>query len=598
MLPGKHFTVSEVFRSRKTMAWLVAILVLAAGADYAMTRMLSRQYRLDQEVFVTLELGAFRARLEERINTNLYLIRGMAANISVRPGMTAREFEDLASVLMGQINSLRNIAAAPDFVIRFIHPLEGNEKALGLDYRTVPDQWPKALEAKETGKMALAGPLQLVQGGLGLVARVPVHVYGSGQFWGLVSAAMDLPALLELADAGALSERVDLAIRGRDGKGGDGDVFHGDARLFDPAAEAVVMPVSLPSGSWLVAAVPRGGWAGGSPYAWAVHASVLLLAVVGCLARLQSSLRRMSLAESESRMRAMSQASHDALVMIDSDDRITFWNPAAQSMFGYSEAEMLGRGLHEVILKPGEVEAAKAGLRHFGQTGTGPVVGNVMEMEGVRRSGEVFPVERSVAAVQLRGKWFAVGSMRDISERKLAERRLSELATQDELTGLSNRRHFMEQAETQLRLAIRYRQDFCFLMFDLDHFKSINDTFGHGIGDEVLRSVGQILRRVMRGTDIFGRVGGEEFAVAMPETDLEAARAVAERLREHFAQAQVDAWGKSVRFTVSIGIAHLDSPETVLSRLMKRADMALYEAKSRGRDCVVTDGETPGADSA
>lgn len=234
MLPGKHFTVSEVFRSRKTMAWLVAILVLAVGADYAMTRMLSRQYRLDQEVFVTLELGAFRARLEERINTNLYLIRGMAANISVRPGMTAREFEDLASVLMGQINSLRNIAAAPDFVIRFIHPLEGNEKALGLDYRTVPDQWPKALEAKETGEMALAGPLKLVQGGLGLVARVPVHVYGSGQFWGLVSAAMDLPALLELADAGALSERVDLAIRGRDGKGGEGDVFHGDAKLFDP----------------------------------------------------------------------------------------------------------------------------------------------------------------------------------------------------------------------------------------------------------------------------------------------------------------------------------------------------------------------------
>lgn len=589
MLPRKQFNLSDVMRCRKTLVWLLVIALSAACADYAMCRLLARQFRQDQEIAVTLELGAFRARLEERINTNLYLVHGMAANIAVRPDMSAREFNDLARALLSTRNSLRNIGAAPDFIIRFMYPPEGNEKALGLDYRTVPDQWDKALAAKESGQMAVAGPLNLVQGGVGLVARVPVFRDGDGDFWGLVSAVIDLDTLLELAGEGALASRLDLAMRGRDGKGLRGEVFRGTAALFDEGAQAVTMNVSLPSGSWAMVAVPKGGWATGSPYAWAVHASVLLLAVVGCFARIQSSCNRLSLAESESRMRAMSQASHDALVMIDADDRITFWNPAAEAMFGYAEAEMLGRNMHDVIVKPTQVETAKHAMARFAKTGTGPVVGRVMEMEGVRKSGEIFPVERSVAAVQLRGQWFAVGSMRDISARKLAERRLSELATLDELTGLANRRHFMVLAEAQLRQAIRYRQDFCFLMFDLDHFKTINDTFGHDIGDEVLRRVGHVMRQVMRGTDIFGRVGGEEFAVAMPETDLAAARSVAERLREKFMEVTVDAWGKTVGFTVSIGLARLQSPETVLSQLMKRADLALYEAKRGGRNRVVSD---------
>ena len=596
MPPEMPSTIPDLIRSRRTMAWLLAIALLGACADYAMTRMLARQFRQSQEVSVTLELGAFRARLEERINTGLFLVHGMAANIAVRPAMSGAEFDALARALMSKSSSLHNLAAAPDFIIRFISPREGNERALGLDYRKVPDQWEQARAARDSGRMIVAGPLRLVQGWVGLVARVPVFREGNGEFWGLVSAVMDLDGLMELAGAGVLGARLDLAVRGRDGKGMQGDVFLGRQELFEPDAQAVFMNVSLPSGSWVLAAIPKGGWAAGSPNAWVVHASVLLLVLVGCALRIQSSQSRLSLAESESRMRAMSQASHDALVMIDSDDRVTFWNPAAEVMFGYSEAEVLGRSMHDIIVMPVQVETAKKAMARFARSGTGPVVGRVMEMEGVRKWGEIFPVERSVAAFQFRGRWFAVGSMRDISARKLAERRLSELATLDELTGLSNRRYFMEQAEAQLRQAVRYRQDFCFMMFDLDFFKTINDTFGHDIGDEVLRSVGRTLRQVMRGTDIFGRVGGEEFAVAMPETDIGAARAVAERLREKFTEVTVDAWGKTVRFTVSIGVAHLDSPETVLAQLMRRADLALYEAKRGGRNRVATDTDAQGPD--
>lgn len=589
--------VLNLIRCRRTVFFVLVIILLAAALDYGMTRILARQYRLDQKVFVTLELAALRARIEERINTSLYLVHGMAANISVRPDMSTQEFEDLARVLLTKSNFLRNMGAAPDFVIRFMYPLAGNEKALGLDYRTVPDQWDRAREARENRTMAVAGPLRLVQGGVGLIARVPVFL-ANGAFWGLVSSVIDLDALLEQSGVDQVLERLDMAMRGRDSKGAQGEVFWGDPALFDAGTEAVTMSVSLPSGSWIVSGVPRGGWSKVSPYAWMVHATFILLALVGCFTRVQSSRDRISLQESESRLRAMSQASHDALIMIDSRGRVTFWNPAAENMFGYSEAEMLGQPLHDFVAQAEDAEVAKKGIVGFAATGTGKVVGSVMEMVGVRRSGEVFPVERSVAAFQLGGKWYAVGSMRDISARKLAEMRLNELATMDELTGLSNRRHFMEQAEAQLRQAARYRQNFCFMMIDLDHFKRINDTHGHDVGDEVLRRVGQTLRQVMRGTDIFGRMGGEEFAVAMPETGLADAMNVAERLRERFAEVRVPTWSEPVAFTVSIGISHLNSAETLLSQLIKRADEALYEAKRRGRDLVVTDEdivETPPA---
>ena len=582
--------ILNLIRCRRTVFFLLTIILLTLAMDYGMNRILARQYRLDQEMFVTLELAAFRARLEERINTNLYLVHGMAANISIHPDMSTREFDDLARVLLGKSNNaLRNIGAAPDFVIRFMYPLSGNEKALGLDYRKTPEQWAQALAAREKRTMAVAGPLNLVQGGVGLIARVPVFLAESGDFWGLVSSVLDLEALMDQAGVDAMRQRVDMAVRGRDGKGGAGEVFWGDSGLFEAEADAVTMSVSLPSGSWLVSGVPAGGWTPDSPYAWAVHAGFAFLAVFGCFTRIQTSLDRLSLKESENRLRAMSQASHDALVMIDSHDRVTFWNPAAESMFGYSEAEMLGRPMHEFITQPEDASVAKKGMGTFASSGTGAVLGCVMEMEGVRRSGEVFPVERSVASFQLGGKWYAVGSMRDISQRKLAELRLNELATMDELTGLFNRRYFMEQAEAQLRQATRYRKDFCFMMFDLDHFKKINDTHGHDVGDEVLRRVGQTLRQVMRGTDVFGRVGGEEFAVAMPETNLEDARNVAERLREKFAQVRVQTWSEPVHFTVSIGISHLSSPETLLSQLIKRADEALYRAKDDGRNRVAVD---------
>ncbi len=165
------------------------------------------------------------------------------------------------------------------------------------------------------------------------------------------------------------------------------------------------------------------------------------------------------------------------------------------------------------------------------------------------------------------------------------KRRAEALARTDVLTELNNRRAFYELGHASLRLAERHARPTSFLMLDIDHFKQVNDGFGHAAGDAVLERVGRLLREEQRSGDITGRVGGEEFAVLLPETSLDAARAIAERLRARLAEPAVSYDGHELRFTVSIGVAELRSGET-LEALSARADAALYDAKHRGRNRV------------
>mgnify|MGYP001214746533 CR=1 FL=1 len=174
----------------------------------------------------------------------------------------------------------------------------------------------------------------------------------------------------------------------------------------------------------------------------------------------------------------------------------------------------------------------------------------------------------------------------DITKRKQLEFQLNYLATTDALTGANNRRHFLERAEDEVSRVKRYARPLSFLMLDIDHFKEINDTFGHAVGDDVLRALSSECKKLLRKTDIFGRVGGEEFAAILPETTLEVATQVAERIRQALAKVEIDGHGYSVLFTVSIGIVEQEYHQN-LSDIMYSADKALYEAKKTGRNKVV-----------
>ncbi len=180
-----------------------------------------------------------------------------------------------------------------------------------------------------------------------------------------------------------------------------------------------------------------------------------------------------------------------------------------------------------------------------------------------------------------------LGVIEDITERKELEWRLAQEARTDALTGCVNRRHFLELADQELARICRYGGDLSVLMLDLDHFKAVNDQYGHHAGDLALRALAEVCRCTLRQEDVVGRIGGEEFAVLLPATGREKSLEVAERLRRAVAAAEVDLEGRPApRVTVSIGAATVELGESQVEMALARADKALYRAKSAGRNRV------------
>lgn len=209
-----------------------------------------------------------------------------------------------------------------------------------------------------------------------------------------------------------------------------------------------------------------------------------------------------------------------------------------------------------------------------------------VEVQMKTAEGRVFTAELAAIAVDYSGVPSVLIALNDISQRKEMEAELFRQASTDALTGISNRRYFHNQAEQEVRRARRFARDMAVMMIDIDHFKKINDTYGHAAGDAVIQSVVKRSLESLRQSDSIGRIGGEEFAVLLPETSMAAARDVAERLRLHIQEKPIIAGLHAIPSTVSIGIAQLSAHDGDIDHLLNRADAALYAAKNNGRNRV------------
>ncbi|MGR8935732.1 MAG: diguanylate cyclase [Gammaproteobacteria bacterium] len=265
--------------------------------------------------------------------------------------------------------------------------------------------------------------------------------------------------------------------------------------------------------------------------------------------------------------------------MIWDDSMYALYHIRREDFSGTEEAWRTALHPDDLARGDREVEAALAGEKPFNT-----------EFRVCWPSGEIRYI-KAVAKVfrDAQGKPVRMlGTNTDITERKLLQTELEKQARTDFLTGVGNRRYFREQAEAELKRALRYGSPLSVLMLDIDFFKKINDRHGHQTGDSVLQKLADICRAMLRDVDLIGRLGGEEFAILLPETEKQQAAGVAERLRQAIANTDAAlAAGLPVRFTVSIGVASLAAKETHLDELLNQADQALYEAKASGRNKVM-----------
>lgn len=220
------------------------------------------------------------------------------------------------------------------------------------------------------------------------------------------------------------------------------------------------------------------------------------------------------------------------------------------------------------------------------------------------KQSDVFSMDVRAVLASGREKWIRISSKRnpplgdepaiwsgymiDISETKRLEKMLQVQASHDFLTGLGNRHYFHKHFQSELMRKERYRSHSVLLMLDLDHFKTINDHFGHDAGDYVLKTVSKLIQDQLRAIDVIARWGGEEFCILLPETTQEAACAAAERIRASLEQFDFQYQGVRIRVTTSIGLTALTARDERIEEVVHRADQALYQAKRDGRNRVAS----------
>ncbi len=273
----------------------------------------------------------------------------------------------------------------------------------------------------------------------------------------------------------------------------------------------------------------------------------------------------------------------DVFYRTDMQGVITMMSPSSFDAIGYTPDEMNGRPMAEFYCDASDRERVVRAITEGG--------GRAKHVEAcmVHKSGEHIWVSTN-AHVRLneQGEPMCVeGIARNISERKTMEEHLARVARLDDLTQLLNRRQFLAEAATQLAITKRYQRPVTVAMLDLDHFKSINDRYGHAVGDRVLIYFSDCCRRQFRSTDIVGRMGGEEFAVLMPESSPDAAYEVLQRLRGELKEHPLETEGNTIFLSFSAGLASVDSENIQeLDGLLRMADRLLYQAKGSGRDQV------------
>ncbi|GHA20689.1 bifunctional diguanylate cyclase/phosphodiesterase [Devosia pacifica] len=607
---GHNSGVGRLLRPTPLIAASIALLIVVVAGVFAewQHNQVARERLRTQ---VTSDVSLLRAKLEGEISGNIQLVRGLVSVIAAEPDIDQQRFANLTRSLFTAGSSLRSIAAAPDMTVTMVAPLAGNESVMGLNYRTQPEQSEAAMRVMRENRIIVAGPVDLVQGGRGFVARFPVTT-NSGAFWGVVSAVIDADILY--ANAGLLDadSPLDLAILGRDGRGTEGQLFYGDSAVFD--RDPVLATVDLPNGSWQIAGIPTTGWTQPSSEIWWIRAAVAiagLLVVVPIvttghfLAQRQKTVRQLrqrevELATLSKRLTLALESSRVGVWELDLTTRQLIWDERMHELYGLVPTARSGSYEDwSSALHPDDRSRTEQELRQVTEDG------GTLETEFriQMKSGEVRHIRSLGSVVRSVGEtprvigvnWDVTADVRrneDLrrakqltEERNLeleaAKARIEHNALHDSLTGLPNRRYLDEMLRRRAQLETR-RNPVALLHIDLDRFKQINDTLGHAAGDSLLCHAARVLTTSVAPGDFVARIGGDEFVIVCSVSHGEEKLVeLAERIIALMRQP-VPYQGHECRCGVSVGIA-VERGDMDVRTLLVNADIALYRAKSSGR---------------
>ena len=294
-------------------------------------------------------------------------------------------------------------------------------------------------------------------------------------------------------------------------------------------------------------------------------------------------VRRLGVAHraGQTRFEQIAATSPDGILCANHQGQVTFWNAACERLFGFKAAQAVGSSLELIV--PQRMRGAHGnGLQRVAAGETPRLLGTTVELDACHEDGREFPIELSLSMWQENGQASFGAIIRDMTSRRADEERLFQLAHIDSLSGLPNRGVLL----SRMAECLDHNEPFALLMIDLDGFKDVNDTLGHRAGDQVVKEVAQRLLSCARSIDTVARLGGDEFAVLMPEeaTLSEIEHAAQCMLKTVAAPMSVDAHLSHV--TASIGIAMYPNDGADVGDLLSAADLAMYEAKAQGRNCV------------
>ncbi|NIP73751.1 MAG: EAL domain-containing protein [Gammaproteobacteria bacterium] len=305
----------------------------------------------------------------------------------------------------------------------------------------------------------------------------------------------------------------------------------------------------------------------------------------GTLRKLQESREELALAHEKAAVTLHSIG--DAVVTTDQDGIIEYMNPIAEGLVGWTTSEARGRPLLEVfnILNEDTREPADDPVARCLREGT--IVGLANHTVLIARDGTEYVIEDSAAPIRSAHNRLlgAVLVFRDVTEERLVQRQLRYLAQRDTLTGLYNRHYFEQELGRAVQVARRGTLGYAMFYMDLDQFKLINDTVGHGAGDEMLREVGEFFFRRLRQSDVLARLGGDEFGVLLNGVGADKAMEIADDLQRSMEAFDFTYQGVTYEISTSIGIAMIGAQTVSSAEVLRHADIACYVAKRQGRSC-------------